>query len=394
MSNQFDQIINRYGTDSLKYDFALRRGMPSDVLPMWVADMDFMTPEPVVKALVNRANHGIYGYSDSGEAYFESLKNWYMTRFDWAIDARWLVKTPGVVYAVATAVRAFTKEGEAVMIQEPVYYPFRESILINDRQLVVNNLILKKGRYEIDFEDFEEKIIKNQVKLFILCNPHNPVGRVFTEEELVRMGEILEAHDVLVVSDEIHQDFIYEGNKHLVFANLRETFAERTITCTAPSKTFNLAALQISNIFIKNRPLRHAFKKEMTRSGYSQPNVMGLVACQAAYDEGVVWLEGLKSYLKENLDYFRQYLIDNIPEARLIEPEGTYLVWVDFRGLAVFKNMSQKEMDDFMANKAKLWLDGGTMFGESGEGYQRFNIACPRATLVEGLSRLKKALES
>ncbi len=249
MTYDFDKVIDRYDTDSLKYDFAVRRGMPKDILPLWVADMDFSAPNEVIEALVDKSQHGIFGYSDSREDYFEILEKWFLRYFDWKVEPQWLVKTPGVVYAVTTAVRAYSEEGEGVLIQEPVYYPFRESIEVNKRNTIVNELVYKDGRYEIDFEDFETKIVEGNVKLFILCSPHNPVGRVWTKEELIQMGDICMKHDVLVVSDEIHADFIYPGHTHYVFADLKEDYKDMTITCTAPSKTFNLAALQISNIF-------------------------------------------------------------------------------------------------------------------------------------------------
>lgn len=394
MGYDFDRIIDRTNTDSLKYDFAGRRGMPEDILPLWVADMDFQAPDEVIEALVDKSQHGIFGYSDSRQDYFDILKVWYEERFEWAIKPNWLVKTPGVVYAVTTAIHAYTDPGDGVLIQEPVYYPFKESIEVNRRRTVINQLVLKDGHYEIDFADFEDKIISGGVKLFILCSPHNPVGRVWTREELIMMGDICMKYGVIVVSDEIHADFIYEGHQHLVFADLKEAYLDKTITCTAPSKTFNLAALQISNIFIADREKRHRFKKAITRSGYSQPNIMGLVACAAAYKHGGDWLEALKVYLKDNLEFTREFLAREIPEAKLIEPEGTYLVWVDFGQVSAFKGMTQKEMDKFMIHKAGVWLDGGTMFGAGGDGFQRFNIACPRAILEKALKKIAEAIRS
>lgn len=393
MAYDFDKVIDRTDTDSLKYDFAVRRGMPEDILPLWVADMDFAAPDEVIKALVDKSEHGIFGYSDSRDDYFKILKDWFNRYFSWVIKPQWLVKTPGVVFAVTTAVRAYTEEGDGVLIQEPVYYPFRESIEVNNREVVVNELKLINDHYEIDFDDFEAKIAKEHVKMFILCSPHNPVGRVWTKEELTKMGDLCLKHNVLVVADEIHADFIYPGNTHYVFADLKEAFLENTITCTAPSKTFNLAGLQVSNIFIANRPLKHRFKKEIVRSGYSQPNIMGLVSCAAAYKYGHDWLSELKAYLKDNLDYTRTFFEKNIPEAKLIEPEGTYLVWIDFSEVPLFKDMSHRDIDKFIANKAGLWLDGGTMFGQGGDGFQRFNIACPRSVLEKAYHQLKEAID-
>lgn len=391
MGYDFDRIIDRTNTDSLKYDFAKRRGYPEDVLPLWVADMDFATPDQVTQALVAKAQHGIFGYSEGREDYYEAVAAWFDRYFDWQVQSKWLVKTPGVVYAVTTAIRAFTDKGHGVLIQEPVYYPFREAIEVNERQVVVNELVYHEGAYDIDFEDFEQKILENDVKLFILCSPHNPVGRVWTEKELITMGQICLKHQVLVVSDEIHCDFTYPGHSHHVFANLKEAYLPRTITCTAPSKTFNLAALQLSNVFISDRDLRGRFKAEMTRSGYSQPNIMGLVSCEAAYTYGHEWLKELKHYLKDNLRFFTDYLGQHLPEAIVVQPEGTYLVWVDLSQVSQLKHLSDKALDTFMVHEAKLWLDGGTMFGQGGSGFQRFNIACPRSVLEKAVEQLVQA---
>lgn len=384
----FDEITDRINTDSLKYDFALLRGKPEGILPLWVADMDFKTPDCVINALVEKSRHGIFGYSESGEDYFSILHSWFLSQFEWEIKREWLVKTPGVVYAINTAIRALTSKGDAVLIQQPVYYPFTEAIEINSRRLVINQLVYSGGVYSIDFEDFEKKIIGNNVKMFILCNPHNPVGRVWTRDELIIMGDICLKHGVTVISDEIHADFIYPGYKHTVFADIKPEYKDITITCTAPTKTFNLAGLQISNIFIPESSLRSKFRREIVKSGYSQLNIMGITACKAAYAEGLPWLSELKAYLKGNLDYLRAFLKDKIPKVRLVEPEGTYLVWLDFRDLG----LNDKQLDDLMVHKAGLWLDTGPMFGAGGEGFQRINIACPRAILIKALTQLELAV--
>ena len=386
MQYDFDKVTDRRGTDCLKYDFAKRRGLPEDVLPFWVADMDFPTAQPILDRLHQTVDHGIFGYTESGEAYFKAVHDWYLSRFGWETRPEWLVKTPGVVFSLATAVRAFTEKDDAVLIQQPVYYPFSQVIRDNGRRLIDNPLQLVDGHYEIDFEDFEQKIAENDVRLFILCSPHNPVGRVWREEELRRMGEICLRHGVTVVADEIHSDFVYPGNQHKVLASLSSELRDITITCTAPSKTFNLAGLQISNIFIPNRELRHAFKDELSSEGYSQINTMGMTACQAAYEEGGEWLGQLKGYLYGNLRFAEDYLKEAIPQIRLIKPEGTYLIWLDCRSLG----LTAAELDRRVIYDAKLWLDGGSIFGPEGEGFQRINIACPRSTLTEGLERLKK----
>ena len=390
MTYNFDKIIQRKNTNSLKYDFAEKRGKPKDILPMWVADMDFQVPTAVSKRLIELGNHGIYGYSETGENYFNAVASWMKTYHNWEVQEEWLVKTPGVVFAIAMAIRALTQEGDAILIQQPVYYPFSEMVLENDRKLISNTLTYKEGKYVIDFEDFESKIIENQVKLFILCNPHNPVGRVWTKEELIKLGDICLKHHVMVVSDEIHQDFIYEGHKHEVFMNLKKAYEDITITCTAPSKTFNLAGLQISNIFIANQEIRDKIKKEITKVGYSQLNIAGIVACEAAYTEGREWLEELKSYLTDNLNFLRDFLGSYIPQIKLVEPEGTYLVWIDFRGLG----LEDHELQDLIVNKANLWLDSGTMFGSAGEGFERINIACPRSVLKQALEQLLRSIKA
>jgi cystathionine beta-lyase len=384
----FDELIDRRDTDSIKYDFALRRGKPEGLLPLWVADMDFKTPECVIRALEEKCRHGIFGYSNVRDDYFAVLQRWFSARFGWDIKPSWLVKTPGVVCAVSMAIRALTNEGDAVLIQQPVYYPFSESVTANDRKLIVNRLVYSGGQYSIDFEDFESKITENSVKLFILCSPHNPVGRVWTKDELTRMGDICLKHGVTVVSDEIHADFVYPGHRHIVFAGLQPEFADISVTCTAPTKTFNLAGLQISNIFIQNADLRGRFRREIVKSGYSQLNVMGLVACKAAYAGGGEWLEELKTYLCGNLDFLRDYLQQNIPQVRLVEPQGTYLAWLDFSKLG----LSDGQLDELIVHKARLWLDAGTMFGAGGEGFERINIACPRSVLEQALFQLGQAV--
>lgn len=385
----FDKIIDRHGTNCLKFDFAKERGKNGDELSLWVADMDFQVAKPITDALQAQVNHGIYGYTEVKSDYFDIVKNWFKDNFDWEIKKGSLVKTPGVVYAIAMAVKAFTKEGEAVIIQQPVYYPFSEMIIANNRKLVNSPLVLKDGRYEIDFEDFEKKIVENNVKLFILCSPHNPVGRVWSVEELKKIGDICIKHDVVIFSDEIHADFVYEPNKHHVFASLGESYAANSVIATAPSKSFNIAGLQVSNIFIENKKLRDAFRNEIVKSGYSQLNTMGLAAARAAYESGKEWLDEVRAYIKDNLIFFRDYLKENIGELSLIEPEGTYLVWVDFRKLG----LSEKQREDLIVNKAKLWIDSGAMFGVDGEGFERFNIACPRSYLKQALDSLKKAVE-
>lgn len=390
MKYDFDQIIQRKNTNSLKYDFAAERGKPEGILPLWVADMDFSTAPCVTDALVHKTSHGILGYSETGPAYFTALQKWFSRNFDWETEPGWLVKTPGVVFALCAAIRALTQRGDAVLIQQPVYYPFESAVLTNERELVVNKLLYRDGKYTVDFADFEKKVIEKQVKLFILCSPHNPVGRVWTKEELVRLGDICLKHGVLVVSDEIHADFVYPGHRHRVFASLKPEFRKMTVTCTSPTKTFNLAGLQISNIFIADSGIRRKIKREMERSGYSQPGIMGITACQAAYENGADWLAELKVYLSGNISFLRDFLTRRLPQIKLVEPEGTYLVWLDCRELG----LEDRQLDMLLVQKAGLWLDAGPMFGAGGEGFQRINIGCPRAVLEKALQQLAQAVNS
>lgn len=384
----FDKIIDRRNTRCLKYDFAKRRGMPEDVLPLWVADMDFETSSYVQDALIERAKHGIFGYSEVQTPYFEILRSWMKSHHSWDIQEKWLVKTPGVVFALAMAVKAFTQPGDSVLLQLPVYYPFSEIIEDNGRKAVSNTLYLgDDNRYHIDFEDFEQKIIDEKIKLFLLCNPHNPVGRVWTEAELIRLGDICVRHGVTVVSDEIHHDFVFKG-KHHVFASLKKEFENISITCTSPSKTFNLASMLISNIFIPNTELRRKFRKETDASGISQLSVMGLAACEAAYSKGEQWYQAMLAYVSDNIRFVKQYVANNLPDVNMIDTEGTYLVWLDFRKTG----LSVSELENLIIHKAKLWLDSGSIFGECGEGFQRINVACPRSVLQEALDRIKAVL--
>ncbi len=385
----FDRIIDRKNTRCLKYDFAVKRGMPEDVLPLWVADMDFETSSYIEDALTERVKEGIFGYSDVQTPYFEIIRDWMIRHHDWEPQEKWLIKTPGVVFALAMAVKAYTDPGDKVLLQQPVYYPFSEVITDNGREVVSNDLVLTEdGTYKIDFADFEQKIIANGIKLFLLCSPHNPVGRVWTKEELEKIGDICVKHGVTVVSDEIHNDFIWEGT-HTVFAGIKKEFADISVTCTSPSKTFNLASMLISNIFIPNQILRRKFRKEMDRAGISQLSVLGLVATEAAYAHGDEWYDAMKNYVRDNIAFARAYVEENLPGVRMIDTQGTYLIWLDFRqtGLTV------EQLDHKIIYEAGLWLDSGKIFGKTGEGFERINVACPRAVLQEALDRIRGILE-
>lgn len=381
----FDEIVDRRGTDCLKYDFAVKRGIPEDVLPLWVADMDFKTSSYVEDALIERARHGVFGYTESGERYFEAVAGWMKTHHNWDVKPQWLIKTPGVVFALAMAVKAYTNVGDAVLIQQPVYYPFSEVIEDNSRVIVSNDLYLgEDNRYHIDFEDFERKIVDNHIKLFLLCNPHNPSGRVFTREELTRMGDICLKYGVIVVSDEIHNDFILKG-EHTVFSTVKKEYEEISIICTSPSKTFNLASMLISNIFIPNGKLKAKFKKEVDAAGISQLSALGLVATETAYRQGGEWYTHMLEYIRGNIEFVKKYVKDNLPGVNVIDGEGTYLVWLDFRKIGI----DARELDRRVIYDAKLWLDSGEIFGKTGEGFQRINVATSRETVRECLERIK-----
>lgn len=383
----FDKVVDRRNTDCLKYDFAVQRGRPADVLPLWVADMDFPVAAEITRALEERCRHGIFGYSEAGDAYFAAVQDWYARHFDWQVQREWLTKTPGVVFALAMAVKAYTGPGDAVLIQRPVYYPFSEVIEDNGRRLADSPLVLRGGRYEMDFEDLERQIVEQKVKLMLLCSPHNPVGRVWTQEELRRVGDICLRHQVIVLSDEIHADFCWDGHQHTVFAKLGEAYANHCIVCTAPSKTFNIAGLQASNIFIPNLQLCRAFRKQVNAAGYSQLNALALAACEAAYAGGEEWLRQVKKYIRANIAFVKNYLAQHLPQIKLIEPEGTYLLWLDCSALG----MTAAQREQWLWHKARLWLDSGSIFGAAGEGFERINVACPRTTLRQALEQLRLA---
>ena len=386
MTCDFDRPIDRRNTNSLKYDCAAERGKPEGLLPLWVADMDFPAPDEVLEDLQKAVAHGIFGYTEARDAYYEAVIAWVRARYDLVVTKNEIVKTPGVVFALAQMVRAFTQPGDGVLIQTPVYYPFYHIVRGNGRKLVVNPLKYADGAYHMDFDDFEAKIKTEQVRLFLLCSPHNPVGRVWTRAELLRLDEICRAHKVLVVSDEIHADFVWQGHTHTCFA----TINEGAPLATAPSKTFNLAGLQVANVLVKDDDLRVSLKKEIDSSGYSQLGTMALIACQSAYQKGGPWLAELTAYLAKNIHFTREFLAMRLPKIKLVEPEGTYLLWLDFSAC----HLTQSALDERIVNGAGLWLDSGTLFGPEGEGFQRMNIACPRATLSEALERLVQEFNS
>jgi cystathionine beta-lyase len=401
MKYNFNSEVSRRDSNSVKWEFIqsgedLLEWDHTDccfgedrVLPMWVADMDFPSPTPVVDAVVARAQHGIYGYTAPTQAFYQSVLRWMQRRHGWEIKPEWICITPGVVPALNMLVRAFVSPGDRVLIQPPVYYPFYKAVENNGAELALNPLIYEDGRYRMDFADLEDKCRDPKVKLAILCSPHNPVGRVWTKDELVRFGEICLESEVLVVSDEIHADLVYKGHVFTPFANISEAFARNSITCTSPSKAFNLAGLQTSCIVIPDSNLRTKFARILQCNGLFGIGPFGVVALQAAYDHGEQWLEKLLEYLEGNLAYLEEYVAEHIPQLTVVHPEGTYLVWLDCRSL----QLDKLELKRLMLEEARVYLDEGFIFGPEGEGFERINIACPREILVEALDRIRIAIE-
>lgn len=373
----FDLEINRYNTNSLKYD--IKRGRPDGIFPLWVADTDFKSPDFLIEELIKKVNHGIYGYSEPLDSYFKALEGWYLRQYDVKIDTSKIKLTNGVVFSICQLIRSVTKENDAILINEPVYYPFKSSIVANDRIPISSDLVNIDNRYYFDFDDFEKKIILNHVKAYILCNPHNPVGRAWSEEELLRIIDICKRHNVFIISDEIHGDFVYNAKFNTVLKYLDKNFA----VVSALSKTFNIPGLQIAHTYIADSDIYKKFLNELDRVGYSQLSIFGLVASEVLFKEGDEYLSELKDYLWKNILFVKEYLEEKLPKLKLIIPEATYLVWIDFREYGY----SVKELRNIIINKCNLWLDDGIIFGNSGSGFQRINIALPK-------HRLKIALDS
>jgi cysteine-S-conjugate beta-lyase len=383
---RFDDVINRRHTLSVKWDDTERVFGVKDVLPMWVADMDFPAPPAVIEALHKRIKHGIFGYTVIPDSLKEAVQHWLQVRHQWEIDRSWLVFSTGVVPAIATAIEAFSKEGDRVVVFTPVYPPLFQLVRQHRRTLVTSPLQLKETRYEIDWDDLTEKI--QGAKLLLLCSPHNPGGRVWTKEELKKIGELCIKHDVIVISDEIHADLTFPPNKHVPFASIHPEFAERSITFIAPTKTFNLAGLQAAAVIIANESLRRQFRKVQQRQGFFTLNTFAVVGAEAAYRHGGEWLDALLTYLQENIDYVSSYIQTHLPALRVIRPEATYLVWIDCRQLG----LTEQQLKQLLLEKGKIAVEFGSKFGEEGKGFIRMNVACPRKTLKEALDRLSAAL--
>ncbi len=389
MKYDFDKIIDRRNSNSAKWDNVEHLFGSKDVLPMWVADMDFDAPAPVIEALQKRAGEGIYGYLKRPDSYYDAVIDWVKRRHGWNIDREWITFSPGVVCGISVAILALSQQGDEIITQPPVYYPFFRIIKNNGRQLVYNPLSLVDGRYRMDFDDLQEKA-GPRAKMMILCNPHNPVGRVWERDDLERVGEFCLENKIILISDEIHSDLVFEGHAHVPTASISEDISQNTITCMAPSKTFNLAGLKSSAIIIPNKDIRRSFDLMLENISIRMDNIFGAVALESAYRYGEEWLEQLLEYLAGNLKFTRDFLDKKIPGIKAMDLEGTYLLWLDCQGLG----LTDEALKELMDKEAMVGLDEGPMFGPGGEGFQRMNIACPRATLEEGLRRIEKAVKS
>lgn len=391
MKFDFDAIIDRTGTSSFKWDLVDQIFKGKGLLPLWVADMDFASPPEVVAALEQRARHGVYGYTAPMPEYYQAMIDWFARRHGWRIMPDWIVTAPGVVPALNLIIQSFTDPGDGVIVQKPVYYPFMRSIQNNGRAIINNPLKLEGNSYCIDFDDLERKASEPRARMLILCSPHNPVGRLWTKEELERIGEICMARDLLVISDEIHCDLTFKGFSHVPFGSISAGFLAGSVTCTAPSKTFNLAGLQTANLIIADPDLRQRYNRTIECLGLKWPNLFGIEALIAAYRHGDEWLDQLMEYLGGNLSFLKEFIAAKLPRVKVIEPEATYLVWLDFREYG----LDRETLSRILRGRARLALDDGHVFGSpEGDGFERINIACPRTILEDALTRMSKAMGS
>ena len=394
MKYDFNKVIDRTNTHSVKWDKGLLKEFfgTEDVLPLWVADMDFQCPQPVIEAVKKKAEEGLYGYSwHKTPEYFDAITGWMKRRHNWEVEDDWIIFSPGIVPAINIIIRTFTIPGDKVIVQSPVYYPFFSTIRNNGRQVVNNRLLYENKKYAFDFDDFEDKAKDPLTKMFILCSPHNPVGRVWTKQELNRLGEICLEHEILVVSDEIHHDLILKNHTHQVFSEIKEEFKDISIIGTAPSKTFNIAGLKNSSIIIPNAKIRERFSNAISgQNSLGLPNAFSIVATIAAYNEGDEWLDQVMEYVEENFRFLKGYLEEYLPDIDMVKPEGTYLAWLDFSTLG----MLDDDRREFLLKKAKVALDSGSVFGEGGEGFERINVACPRTILEECMNWIYKAIKA
>ncbi len=388
----FDKIIDRSNTDAYKLDLRERYFGTDDVIPLWVADMDFAAPPEVQKDIQNRAAHEVYGYTIRKEDFANSIVDWCNYKHNWNVDASWIEYSPGVVPALAFSVLAFSEPGDGVIINTPVYPPFYSVIADNDRKIIKSKLVKVNGRFEIDFEKFEEQASNPKTKIFILCSPHNPVGRVWSKDELLKIDEICRKHNVLVLADEIHSDLALFGHTHIPFASVSEGAAQNCISFMAPSKTFNIAGFSTSYVVSANEELLNGYKKTQNRLQLHMGHLFSGVALMSAYNKGREWLKELRAYLEANVLFIEEFLKDNLPEIKFDRPEATYLIWIDFSAW----KMNQKDLKEFMIHKAKVGLNDGMTFGSEGRGYLRLNIASPQSVIEKALKQIleaKKELE-
>lgn len=381
----FDEQIDRSNTNSVKYDLRVLKFRRENIIPMWVADMDFRTPPFIIEAVKKRAEHEIYGYTLRSKTFYESVVHWMNYKHAWSVRKNWITFSPGVVSALSAAVLAFTSPGDKVIVQPPVYFPFYSSIQNFGRRVINNQLIEKEGKYYIDFEDLERQI-DSRTKMLMFCSPHNPVGRVWTKDELQQLADICIKYDLLIVSDEIHSDLVFEPNKHIPLASLSDEIAKRTISTFAPSKTFNVAGLSTSAIIISNEKLKKRFDEFMQDLHISGGNIFGAVALEAAYTHGAEWLSDLIDYLRINVSMVKEFTDKPNIKIKMKKPESTYLLWLDFRDY----NLSEQEINKLLIEKAGLGFNPGSIFGLGGEGFQRMNIACPHSVVKEAIINLEK----
>jgi len=389
MKYDFDRIIDRTGTASYKWDQSEKLFGRTDILPLWVADMDFEAPKEVIEAITRRAAHGIYGYTVRTEAFYKAIIGWLSRRHGWQIEQDWITSSPGVVPALSIMVLAFTEPGDGIILQSPVYYPFYDVIKMNGRTVVDNPLILKDGQYSIDFELLEQQA-KSGAKMLLLCSPHNPGGRVWKREELLRIGEICSKYNVLVVADEIHHDLVFSGYKHIPYASLSDTFANHSVTCIAPSKTFNLAGLQAASVIIPNEQIRRKYNALLKTLSIHMESYFGLTAIESSYTYGEQWLDQLLVYLEGNLNTLLEFAEKQLPQVKVIKPEGTYLVWMDCTAISD----KPQQLKQLMFEQAGVAFSEGSVFGKQGTGYLRVNIACRRALLMEALEKFAAAVNA
>lgn len=389
MKYNFDEVINRYGTHSEKWDGMLDHYGKDDLLPMWEADMDFYTAPCIKEALVKRAEHSIYGYTYREDSFFDSIISWQSRRNNWNLEKEWIRNSTGAIPAISNAVHAFTKPGEKIIIQDPVYYRFFDSITLNGRRVLHNTMVYENGKYSIDFDDLEKQVDEN-VKMLVLCNPQNPVGKVFSKEELLKIGEFCVKHNITILADEIYSDIVFSDQKHIPIASLSKELEMSTVTIFGPGKGFNLSGLKPTIIAIPNPKLRASYDLVAQANQIYLKNIFSIEAIEAAYNHGEEWLDEVIKYLEANRDFMVDYVNKNIPKVKILKPDGTYIAWLDFNELG----MNDEELEKFALEKIKIGFKYGYTFGNGGQGFQRINFATPRSVLLDGLQRIERAVKS